>query len=188
MRRPILAPTRLCRRAGARLLLALVVAGVLLACALPAAARSEATPAAQLSLRDLGNLVCSGFAPYCAEVWRSAAVAEAPFQARVAETCLHVRYRASEDAGIACVLAALRSAPRLVTSSFLQGQFAPGERGANPHWHSRSDRAWRDTAAAYLQRIPLYCDHATPVIFNYFPCLLREVRWFHVVLKRHGIR
>lgn len=154
--------------------------------------RAEAPPAtalsAQRSERDLGNRICAAYPPYCSQVWRDGLARGLPFNALISEVCLHVGLRANEDAGIACAETAIRIVPTLPDAVLVAQQFAPGERDRHAVWHDKSDRQWGAAVARYFQRIPLYCDHATPVIYDYFPCLLREVHFFQAVLKNFRLR
>lgn len=153
---------------------------------------AEAPPAEALSTRrserDLGNRICAVHQPYCVKLWRQGMAQGLPFNRLISEVCLHVRVVEPEDAGIACVETAIRLVPQLTDRVLVRSQFAPGERARNVLWHDRTDRQWGASVARYFQRIPSYCDHATPIIHNYFPCLLREVHYFQAVLKRYRLQ
>jgi hypothetical protein len=162
-----------------------LVLGALLALGGALLAAPPALDAApQFSERDLGNLLCAPYALYCTQLWRRSLAREEPFNVLISETCLHVGYRENEDAGIACLEQGLRAAGDLPDSVLVAGQFAAGERERNAIWRDRSDREWARLTLAFLRGVPGYCDEATPVIFDYFPCLLQEVRYFQVVLKQ----
>lgn len=170
------APRRLAAALGALALLALAAA--------PLPAAQQAPDGPLRSPRDLGNQVCAPYAAYCAELWRAGLAGGAPFNLLISEVCLHVRFYENEDAGIACLETGIHAVHTLPDSALVAGQFRPGERERNPFWHDRSDRQWAETVAQYFQRIPAFCDQATPVIYDYFPCLMREVHFFQVVIKR----
>ena len=148
----------------------------------PVAAHANGLPAQ--STYDLGNEVCAAFAPYCADLWRQGIQGGASFNYILSEVCIHVGIWDSEDAGIQCLEQGIRGALRLTDDSLVFGQFAPGERQMNVYWRDRPDHSWAEMAMAYMERIPAYCDQATPEIHNYLPCLAREVRFFQVALKR----
>jgi hypothetical protein len=177
------------RRPLPALLPALLLAVVLLAGGGVGTALAGVPPAAapatpQLSSYDLGNLLCAPYAPYCFTLWRNGLSDDQPFNVLISEVCLFVGANENEDAGIQCLQTAIQDVPSLPDAVLVDKQFAQGERQANPYWRNKSDHEWARTTAAYFQRIPAYCDQATPVIFDYFPCLLREVQFFQTVLKQ----
>jgi hypothetical protein len=150
----------------------------------PPAGPPDAAPVRR-STRDLGNLICAPYASYCSRFWRQGMLRGAPFNLLIAETCLWVFHIDGEDAGIACAEAAIRAVPRLPDTVLVQGQFGPGERERHRYWRHQTDQQWARVATAYLQRIPNFCDQTTPVIYEYFPCLVREVQFFQTILKNY---
>jgi hypothetical protein len=148
------------------------------------AATPRPQPPMQQSMRDLGNRVCAAHGAYCAELWRLGLDAGAPFNELISDVCLHVWAREDEDAGIACAETGIREVPSLPDAALLYRQFAPGERDNNGVWRGKPDRLWVVTVGEYFRRIPEFCDQSTPVIWDYLPCLLREVQYFQAVLKQ----
>jgi len=160
------------------------IAGLALLLALSAAPTpAHARALVRNSPYDLGNQVCAAFAPYCANLWRQGLMAGASFNFVLSEVCIHVGIWDSEDAGIQCLEQGIRGVASLTDDSLVFGQFAPGERQSNNYWRDRPDHTWAEMTAAYFERIPNYCDQATPEIHNYLPCLAREVRFYQVALK-----
>ena len=165
-----------------------------LVCALSIAAQArppgaEDSEALRLrSLRDLGNRLCAPYPFYCASVWRRTMEQGAPFNVLISEACLFVYAKERDDAGIACIETAIRNVGTLPEAVLVYGQFAPGERERNALWYNRSDAAWAEAVTAFFACLPAYCDNATPVIYDYFPCLQERVRFFQVILKRYRLR
>lgn len=150
----------------------------------PSVANAHATEAPPPSLDSLGRQVCDVQYPGCEEAWRAGMARGEQFNVLIVDACLWVYLRVSDDEGIACALRGIRYAPSLPDGLLVDGQFAPGERDRHPVWRGKSDRQWARSVARYFGQIPEYCDQATPIIFNYFPCLIREVRFFQSVLKQ----
>lgn len=144
----------------------------------------EAAPAADLSLSDLGDRVCASQGAECRELWNVRMAAGVPFRSLVAETCLYLRYAVDELDGIVCLETVLHAARSLPAGKLAEGAFAGpvnARAGSRP---LKPDQLWTDIAASYVEGIPAFCDQVTPVIFEYFDCLLRELQTFEFALHR----
>jgi hypothetical protein len=190
-------PRRPARSSSAPAALTALLLGLALACGAAGTVQAAPPPSGEAeapaslrerSLRDLGNNLCAPYPLYCASVWRRTMAQGEPFNVLISEACLFVYAEQSDDAGIACMEQGIRSVGTLPVAVLVERQFAPGEREANALWHDRPDGAWAEAVAAFFARVPGYCDNATPVIYDYFPCLQDRVRFFHVILKRYRLR
>lgn len=184
LRHRALAPTGGPRTALGRFATVLLAATVMLGALWlgdPAAAS-----AADLSLSDLGARVCAPHGPECRERWNARAAAGDTFMTLVAATCLDLRYGVHELDGIVCletVVHAARSLPARMLAGGTSESALNTRNGSRP---PKPDQQWTDAVTSYFERIPSYRDQITPVIFDYFDCLLREMQTVKFALRhRH---
>jgi hypothetical protein len=146
----------------------------------------QAAPAANASLSELGDRVCAPHGARCRELWNARMAAGDNFNTLVAAVCHYLRYEVYELDGINCVetvIQAARAQPTILNfPGTSEGARHTREGGRPPEL----DPQWLADVSAYLAGIPSYCDQTTPVIYDYFDCVLRELQTYEFALRhRH---
>jgi hypothetical protein len=125
------------------------------------------------ALAALGKRVCTAHGPHCAAVWRTGDAVGAPIHALVADSCAYVRAIEGEFEGMNCMLAGIAELRWLAESGA----------GVSPAAQSTSATRWSVRVARHFEALPGHCDQATPVIYEYFDCLVEGVLFYDAIVR-----